>query len=259
MAVEKWTRNQTIIALKVYFSIPFNKANSSNKEIIDTAKMLGRSTNSLKMKIGNFGSFDPELAKVGIVGLKGSSKMDREIWDEFSNDKEKLAYESMVAIAKLSNKSVEEIVEVEQEYFPEGKDKLRLIKTRANQQFFRDSILGIYDSTCCITGLSIPKLLVASHIKPWAGDVKNRLNPHNGLCLNSFHDKAFDLGYITINTDYKVMISEKIEGLQSHEMAVKFFKDFDNRKITMPERYFPSKVFLEYHNDVIFNRKFLGQ
>ncbi len=252
MPRDNWTREQTIVALRTYFSVPFNKANNSNHEIISTSKIIGRSVNSVKMKIGNFGSLDPELAKRGIVGLSGASNLDRDIWNEFSYDREKLAFESTALIAEFTNKKIEEVIELKEEEIPEGKEKIRLVKTRVNQCFFRDSILGIYDSKCCITGLAIPKLLVASHIVPWADDAKNRLNPENGLCLNSFHDKAFDEGLLTVTTDYKVKISKSILDFQKEEIIKKFFKEFEGVKITMPERYFPSKKFLEYHNTEIF-------
>jgi putative restriction endonuclease len=259
MPRDNWTREQTIVALRTYFSVPFNKANNSNQEIIITANMIGRSVNSVKMKIGNFGSLDPELAQRGIVGLSGASTLDREIWNEFSNDKEKLAFESTVLIAKFTDKQVEEVVEPEEretqeliEEIPLGKEKQRLVMTRINQSFFRDSILGIYDSKCCITGLAIPRLLVASHIVPWVVDKNNRLNPENGLCLNSIHDKAFDNGYLTITTDYKVKLSKAILDFQNEEIVNRFFKDFEGLKITLPERYFPKKEFLEYHQSTVF-------
>lgn len=252
MIRDNWTREQTIVALRTYFSVPFNKANSSNQEIIRIAKIIGRGINSVKMKIGNFGSLDPELAKRGIVGLIGASNLDREIWNEFNNDREKLAFDSTKLIAKFSNRHIKEVVELNTEIIPEGKEKISLIKTRVNQRFFRDSILGIYDGKCCITGISIPQLLVASHIVPWADDKKNRLNPENGLCLNSIHDKAFDEGLITITTDYKVKLSKALSPFRKEDFVKRFFKEFEGLKITMPERYFPNKNFLEYHNTEIF-------
>ena len=251
---ELWTKEQSIVTLKTYFSIPFNRANNSNEEIIKTAKIIGRSVNSVKMKIGNFGSLDPELAKRGIVGLSGSSVLDKEVWNEYANDKEKLAFASISAIAKFKNKKVEEILELDRDEIPEGKEKERLIKTRVNQKFFRDSILGIYDNKCCITQLQIPQLLVASHIVPWSKDKKNRMNEENGLCLNSFHDKAFDIGFITITTDYKIKISKAIKGFHDDVTIKKFFTDFENCKIVLPERYYPNKDFLAYHHEHIFKK-----
>ncbi len=252
MAFDKWTREQTIVALRTYFIVPFNKATSNNPEIIEKAKIIGRGVNSLKMKIGNFGSLDPELAKRGIVGLTGGSKLDKEIWDEFSNDREKLAYESDILLSKFTHKPFEELVEIKPGDFPNGIDKYTIVKARVNQRFFRESILGIYDSKCCITGMGIKELLQASHIVPWAENIADRLNPENGLCLNPLHHNAFDEGLITITQDYKVKLSRKISELQNQDVIKKFFIDYDGATIMMPERYYPRIEFLEYHQNVRF-------
>lgn len=68
--------------------------------------------------------------------------------------------------------------------FPERRTHEAVIRTRVNQSFFRAAVLAAYNVRCCVTGLSIPELLTASHIVPWSADVKNRTNPRNGLCLN---------------------------------------------------------------------------
>lgn len=69
MAKDNWTREQTIIALNLYCKIPFNKVTEKHEDIIRIANIIGRKPNAVKMKIGNFGSFDPELKRKGIVGL----------------------------------------------------------------------------------------------------------------------------------------------------------------------------------------------
>lgn len=79
----KWTREHEIVTLDLYCRIPFQKANNSNKEIKKLAELLHRSANSVKMKIGNFGSFDPELKRLGIGGLDGTSRLDEEVWGEY--------------------------------------------------------------------------------------------------------------------------------------------------------------------------------
>jgi len=65
-------------------------------------------------------------------------------------------------------KLLEEVGKKEPLKIPEGLSKEQLVKTRVNQSFFRNSILSAYNSTCCITGIKIPQLLIASHIIPWA-------------------------------------------------------------------------------------------
>jgi putative restriction endonuclease len=252
MATNHWTRDQTIIALAVYCKIPFNRVSSSHPLILKYSKIIGRSTNALKMKIGNFGSFDPELKKRGIVGLSNTSQLDQQIWSEFENNWEELAIQSELLIATLSNVSIEQSLEIDIINFPEGRDREAIVKTRVNQSFFRSAILSSYDSTCCITGLSVPDLLIASHIIPWRMNAKERTNPRNGLCLNSLHDKAFDKGYISVTPDYEIKVS-KIFSEKSNESIINdYFIKYKNTKIRLPERFMPKKEYLDYHFNNIF-------
>jgi putative restriction endonuclease len=247
-----WTREQTIVALNLYCKIPFNRVSSNHPDIIRIAKVIGRTPNSIKMKIGNFGSLDPELKKRGIVGLANTSKMDRDVWDEFHSDWSTLSYESEVLLAKFINKPIEIVAEINLEDIPLGIEREVIIKQRVNQNFFRSTILSSYNLRCCITGLSITDLLVASHIKPWSKDEQNRLNPHNGLCLNSLHDKAFDRGLITISTDYKVKLSKQLLDLCHQKAVADSFLPYENGSIILPDKFLPSKDFLAYHFENIF-------
>lgn len=243
-----WTKEETIIAYNVYCKVPFNKSSKTNPLIIEYAKILDRSPSALNMKIGNFGRLDPDLKLQGISGLTHGSKMEEEVWNEFYNNWDELAYESELLIQKFKNNRQA----TDETHLPEGKDQLRIVKTRINQSFFRSSILSSYNSTCAVTGIKIEGLLVASHIKPWSEDNKNRTNPHNGICLNSLHDKAFDRGYITITTDYKLKISNCIYDFSVNQMIDQFFIKYQDKTINLPDKFLPSKEFLEYHNKEIF-------
>ncbi|MCK5026846.1 MAG: HNH endonuclease [Candidatus Pacebacteria bacterium] len=252
MAVDRWTKEQTIVAFNLYCKIPFQKASSTNPDIIRVAKIIGRSPNSVKMKIGNFGSFDPELKKKGIVGLANASALDKEIWDKFNGDWENLAFESEQLVAKFSNQNIEDFSGIDLNNLPIGESKERVVKTRVNQNFFRQTILSAYNSTCCITGLNISELLIASHIVPWSKKKEARLNPRNGLCLNALHDKAFDRGLITVQQDYTIRVSDKVSKEYNNENVQKWIGAFDGQKIILPERFVPNGEFLKYHNDNIF-------
>ncbi|MFT6333772.1 MAG: putative restriction endonuclease, partial [Halioglobus sp.] len=158
---------------------------------------------------------------------------------------------SEVLVAKFQGKNIEDL------YKPDlvhklGLDKKILVKQRVNQSFFRSTILSSYNSKCCISNLSIPTFLVASHIIPWSVDKTNRLNPRNGLCLNSIHDRAFDQGYLTITPEYTVKISSLIYELKLDGELDDFFLKFDGRKISLPDKFYPSKDFLDYHHKEIF-------
>jgi len=249
-----WTREELIIAFNLYCKIPFSKTVKTNPQVIAVANLIGRTPSSVAFKLGNFGSFDPELKKRGIVGLTNAGKLDKEIWDEFNADWNSLAYESELLISKRNNRQIEEDFQIEIPEIPIGKEKERLVRTRVNQSFFRASILSLYNQKCCITGLSIPDLLIASHIVPWSKDENNRLNPRNGLCLNAMHDRAFDKGFITVTPEYKVKISNYFADYGNEEIVSEIFSKYDNQKIILPDKFSPNKEFLSYHNEKIFRK-----
>lgn len=254
MARDNWSREQTIIAFNVYCKIPFKSSNKNNPFIIKYAKIIGRSPSALNMKVGNFGRLDPELKKQGIVGLSNGGKLEETIWEEFYNNWDKLAFESEVLIAQFQNKKIEDIIDIDPTEFPAGKEREVIIRQRVNQSFFRSTILSSYNAKCCITGLSITDFLVSSHIIPWSKDEVNRLNPHNGLCLNSIHDRAFDKGFITISADYKIKVSKYFDEYNKDEAVFDWFLKYENQTIILPHKFLPSKEFLDYHYKNIFKK-----
>lgn len=88
----------------------------------------------------------------------------------------------------------------------------RLVVQRVGQDIFRRGLLEYWDGRCAITGLDVPELLRASHIKPWADcDSDNeRLDIFNGLLLAAHLDSAFDSGYVTIADDGSVLVSDAL-------------------------------------------------
>ena len=85
----------------------------------------------------------------------------------------------------------------------------RLVVQRVGQDIFRRGLLEYWDGRCAITGLAVPELLRASHIKPWAAcdTDAERLDIFNGLLLAPHLDAAFDAGFITIAQDGTVLVS----------------------------------------------------
>jgi len=244
-----WSKKELILAFNLYCKTPFTKINASNKSIKQLAIIIGRSDSAVALKLANFARLDPALQKRNISGMTHGSKGEIEIWNEFHNNWEELAYQSEQILAKYKNESIENTTDIESFDLPkEGKERETVIKTRVNQSFFRKIILASYDNKCCITGISLPQLLVASHIVPWAVDEKNRMNPCNGLCLNPLHDSAFDKGLLTITPDYKIKISDILKV----KKVASYFNSFENTKITLPQRFLPNREFLEYHNSKVF-------
>ena len=88
---EKWTKDETLLALALYCRIPFGKIHKQNPHIIELAKLLGRTPAAVSMKMGNFGRFDTELAEKGITGLSHGSAMDKLVWDEYHLNMQELS------------------------------------------------------------------------------------------------------------------------------------------------------------------------
>ncbi len=253
MSRKNWDRDELIVAFNLYCKVPFGKITSNNPEIINLAKIIGRTPSAVALKLVNFARLDPELQKRKIAGMSHGSRSEEEIWNEFHGNWDELAFESEILLARFKGEPIEKSAKINLENLPdEGKERDAIIKARVNQNFFRSAILASYENKCCITGISIPELLVASHIIPWSKDEKNRLNPHNGLCLNSLHDKAFDKGLITITEDYKLKLSPALMKYKKNEAIENFFLPYGDQTISLPKKFLPDKSFLRYHYENVF-------
>ncbi len=253
---DNWDREQLIIALNLYWKIPYNKiSGSSNSVIKQMASIIGRTPAALAYKLMNFTSLDAEKQKIGNKGKSAASSLDKDIWNEYFEQWGKLALDSSTILSTIQNKTIEETLELEPELkFAKGREKEKIVKTRVNQNDFRQRILASYNEKCSITGISITSLLVASHIIPWSKNSQERLNPKNGICLNSIHDKAFDNGLITITNDFKVKLSDSILRKRKEISVQKYFIEYENQPIILPDRFIPSIEFLEYHHKNIFKK-----
>lgn len=131
----------------------------------------------------------------------------------------------------------------------QGTDIVRRVKVRSNQSVFRKMILKIYNRSCCITGLNIPETIRASHIIPWSVDETKRLDPSNGLCLSATYDAAFDRNLISLDDDYRLILSKDIKGYGTNESVKEYFIDKEGMHIILPERYKPNKDYLAAHRN----------
>lgn len=253
----KWSREETILAYDLYCRTPFGKISQSNPDIIELATLLGRTPGSVGLKMHNLAHYDPELQVRNVTAMAHGSKLDGEIFTEFAKDWAGLSYQAQLIKAKMQKKNIGEIIDIgDIEEIPAGEYRERMMKQRVGQYFFRMSVLNSYCNRCCITGLTKSELLVASHIKPWkaSDEQTERANPSNGLCLNSLHDRAFDRGFITISKRYKIIISSRLKEVKMDEETREWFWRYNHKQILLPVKFLPGANFIEYHNDVIFQR-----
>jgi putative restriction endonuclease len=248
MARANWSREELILAFNLYCKTPFGKIHIRNPQIIELARVLGRTPSAVSWKLANFARLDPSLKARHIQGAQHGAKLEQVIWNEFNENWNELSFESEQLLERFS---LVNLMASAESNFPEGKSRAATVMVRVNQSFFRSAVLAAYHGRCCITGICVSSLLNASHIVPWCADTKNRTNPRNGLCLNALHDRAFDIGLLTVTPDYHVRISRKIADSNDKTLRA-FIGEFENRRITAPERFLPNPKFLEYHNQHVF-------
>ena len=235
-----WTREHLLVALNLYCKLLFGSFDRNNAVVKEVAAKLGRTPSSLAMKLCNFASLDPVQRARGIKGLAGASKQDRQMWNEFQGNFSALGEESEQLVHNLFTQDEEREVDFLQ------RDKVHLVrprgpteaqatvKVRRGQQFFRQAVLNAYDVRCCISGINVPRLLVASHIKPWGKFPNERLSPRNGLCLSALHDAAFDAGLITLDDKLNVILSKQLRCFFPQPSLEQNFVPFEGKSIRLP-------------------------
>lgn len=263
----RWTREHSLIALNLYCKLPFGKIHRRNPLIIEVARKLGRTPNSLAMKLANFASLDPVQLARGIRGLPGATPQDREWWRKFHAHISTLGPESEQLLHDLftsdDNRELDFLgrdrVRVERTgefVIPAGEtERVATVRARRGQQFFRQCILNAYSVSCCVSGINVPRMLVASHIRPWRDFPDDRLNPRNGLCLSSLHDAAFDSGLITLDEQWCVVLSRRLKQYFPQPSLEQNFRPFEGQRIRLPDKVVePDEDFLAHHRDSIFQR-----
>jgi putative restriction endonuclease len=105
---------------------------------------------------------------------------------------------------------------------PRATEAERLVVQRVGQDFFRGALLDYWQGRCCVTGLAVPELLRASHIKPWAqcDSDEERLDVFNGLLLAPQLDALFDSGLITFDEVGAMVISNGLPAAAVQLLAV---------------------------------------
>lgn len=121
---------------------------------------------------------------------------------------------------------------------------------------FKQKIPQIYDYTCSITGLRIQSsyrhsLIDACHIVPFHLEHDDTIG--NGIALCPNLHRAFDSGLVTINTDYRIIVSKKF--LESNN-STHSIRQFDSKELILPKNklYHPRKEVLQWHNENVSER-----
>jgi putative restriction endonuclease len=123
------------------------------------------------------------------------------------------------------------------------------IKQRIGQGAFRVMVLDAYNRRCCMTGERTLPVVDAAHIQKHVSIESNDVR--NGLALRKDIHSLFDSGFIAVNQDYKVLVSNKI---QKYYENGREYRQLEGREIVLPgqRNNLPSKEAIQWHLDTVF-------
>lgn len=159
-------------------------------------------------------------------------------------------YQLLLRVAELAKTSPKSLVEqftTSTRTLPDSTEVERMVKQRVGQDIFRNALMSFWQGHCAVTGLALPSLLRASHIKPWADCAKNeeRLDVFNGLLLAPHLDALFDGGWITFDDNGSLVRSALLNAAASQLLGVT--NDMKLAHIAVEHR-----PYLEYHRQYVF-------
>jgi putative restriction endonuclease len=160
--------------------------------------------------------------------------------------------DSQIALSELSdiNQNFDRAEEPELENFD---NEINFIwrKSVIRNSFFRKSVVHAYDYRCAFCKLRITRnpnqnIVDGAHIKPFAKFLDSKID--NGLSLCKNYHWAFDLGWFSIDDNYKILVSQDLEDDSPHGRTM---KDFHHQQISLPsnERYLPRIGSLKWHRE----------
>ena len=127
-------------------------------------------------------------------------------------------------------------------------ERKALVSARRGQGRFRKNLASI-EKCCRITRVTDPRLLRASHIKPWRSCSNNheRLDGFNGLLLAPHIDHLFDRGYISFSDEGNLLISPRVNSDQLSLLGISLDPLPNVGSFTKEQ-----KNYLEFHRTKLF-------
>jgi len=138
-------------------------------------------------------------------------------------------------------KEAKEIAQLEKD-----KEGLTLTKARKGQGKYRQELLNLCPY-CPITMVSDDRLLIASHIKPWAKSNEiEKIDPYNGFMFTPTFDYLFDRGFMTFTKDKRIQLSPFLSKMTYSKLGISDNKIIHQLPLEKREAY------MEYHRKEIF-------
>ncbi len=142
-------------------------------------------------------------------------------------------------------KAQEETIEKDEKISQKKKDTI--IRARIGQGKYREDLLEECPY-CPFTLVNDERLLIASHIKPWAkANNEEKIDPKNGFMLTPTYDKLFDRGFITFDDDKKLIVSPWLSPMNQKRLCI--YTGLVVSKLPLDEK---RKEYLKYHREYVF-------
>lgn len=127
-----------------------------------------------------------------------------------------------------------------------GKGKQNInTKQRKKQVQYREELYNEFHH-CPFTHIDDFRLLVASHIKPYAVSTKKeQSDSNNGLMLSPLYDKLFDKGFISFSDDGDIMISDWLSPQNKERISF----EYSLEDLNLNEQ---RRKYMEYHRENVF-------
>ena len=122
-------------------------------------------------------------------------------------------------------------------------------KLRKGQAWLRERAMVYWNARCAVTGIAIPEILEACHIKPWSdptSSAQERLEIENVIILTVHLHRLFDAGLISFADDGKLLISKKLSHEDISRLGIS--TNLRIKRLLKPKQ----KEFLEYHRKNIY-------
>jgi putative restriction endonuclease len=127
-------------------------------------------------------------------------------------------------------------------------ERQSIIKARVGQGIFRKELVEMWEGACAVTGVRLPNLLRASHIKPWRFSTNSeRTNRYNGLLLLPQYDHLFDRGFISFDDDGRIIRSRALDRISPSQLGI----NETDRLRSLSESHL---AFLRYHRKTLLIR-----
>ncbi len=182
----------------------------------------------------------PNITYLSVLKLKDNNGEIKYYWKLFVD------YFNEDIQAKEIKKEEENIVE---DTSLTSIEKEVIVKARKGQGEYRRKLLEECPF-CPITMVSDDRLLIASHIKPWAKSEKyEKIDQKNGFMFTPTYDFLFDRGFITFTNNKEMLVSPWLSKMTCSKLNL-----VNNKKYNLLPIDDERIKYLEYHRNNIFKQ-----